>query len=158
MHNTQNDMPKDARAKVIDLLNTHLAALTDLSAQAKQAHWNVKGMQFIALHELFDKVHLAVTAFVDEVAERAVELGGSANGTVQAAVKGSPLKPYPLEIVSGPDHVRALSAVLAAYGKLARESIDAAGKLGDADTADLFTEISRVIDKQLWLVEAHQQG
>ncbi|MCC6573385.1 MAG: DNA starvation/stationary phase protection protein Dps [Planctomycetes bacterium] len=157
MHETRNDMNKDARKKVCDILNVHLASLSDLTMQTKQAHWNVKGKEFIALHGLFDAVYLAITPFVDEVAERCIALGGTALGTLQSAIKGTLLKTYPTDITVGDDHIAALSKALAAYGKMAREAIDQTDKLGDKDTADLFTGISREIDKQLWMVEAHEQ-
>jgi len=56
LRNTQNDLPSKARMEAVDLLNRHLADAIDLAYQAKQAHWNVKGPSFIALHELFDEV------------------------------------------------------------------------------------------------------
>jgi starvation-inducible DNA-binding protein len=154
---TKNDLPKKTREKVIDLLNARLADAVDLQSQAKQAHWNVKGPQFIALHELFDKVSEGAEEAIDLIAERAVQLGGTARGTARVAAKESSLKEYPLNITSGPDHVEALSNALATFGKALRAAIDASGKLGDADTADLFTGISRDADKLLWFVEAHNQ-
>lgn len=158
LHETKNDMPEKARVKVIELLNARLAEAIDLYLQTKQAHWNVKGPQFIALHELFDKVAEAVEDGVDEMAERAVMLGGTALGTVQVVAKESSLKPYPTDISKGTDHVEALSSALASYAKAVREAIETSDKLGDKDTADLFTGISRDIDKNLWFVEAHQQA
>ncbi|HKD99486.1 MAG TPA: DNA starvation/stationary phase protection protein Dps [Planctomycetota bacterium] len=158
MHETKNDLPKSTRESVVRLLNQHLAAAIDLMTQSKQAHWNVKGPSFIALHELFDKVADAVEEQVDEIAERITALGGVAEGTIQVVGKRSKLHAYPLEIANGPDHVAALSTALAEFGKGARAAIDDADGLGDAGTADLFTQISREIDKQLWFVEAHAQG
>jgi starvation-inducible DNA-binding protein len=157
MHKTRNDLPKATRQKVIDLLNARLADAIDLYAQVKQAHWNVKGMQFYQLHLLFDKVAEAVEDGVDELAERAVELGGVADGTLQSVVKRTTLAPYPVTIKTGRDHVDRLARALAAYGKNLRAAIQTAADAGDADTADLFTEISREADKQLWFVEAHLQ-
>ena len=157
MHPTKNDLPEKTRAKVDAVLADRLADATDLMLQAKQAHWNVKGPNFFQLHELFDKVHAAAAEWVDLIAERIVQLGGQAEGTVQATAKRTSLKPYPLDIVSGPDHVEALSSALAALGKKVRSAIDKTDELGDKDTADLFTEISRDVDKYLWFVEAHNQ-
>ncbi|HXJ32592.1 MAG TPA: DNA starvation/stationary phase protection protein Dps [Candidatus Eisenbacteria bacterium] len=157
MHKTRNDLPKPTRTKMIDLLNARLADAIDLYAQVKQAHWNVKGMQFIALHELFDKVAESVEEGVDEIAERAVELGGTANGTLQTVVKRTTLAPYPLNVSAGKDHVKRIADALAAYGRNLRAAIATAAEAGDADTSDLFTEISRAADKQLWFVEAHLQ-
>lgn len=158
LHPTRNDLPAAARQKLAAALNLSLAQALDLQLASKQAHWNVKGPQFIALHELFDKVHATAVAAVDELAERCVQLGGQAEGTLQAAVKASPLKPYPVTITAGPDHVRALAEHLAAFGKGLRQSIDLAAGLGDADTADLYTGLSRENDQYLWFVESHLQG
>jgi starvation-inducible DNA-binding protein len=153
--NTQNDLPENVRTTAVRMLNQQLADALDLHLQAKQAHWNVKGPNFIALHELFDEVEEALEEYADDIAERAVALGGTAFGTARIAAAKSRLPEYPLEIVSGRDHVAALSAVLAQFGKSARAAIDSAATLGDADTADLFTEVSRGVDKLLWKVEAH---
>ena len=157
LHKTQNNLPEPIRRKSIDLLNQHLADVLDLGLQAKQAHWNVKGPHFIGLHELFDKVAEELEEFTDDVAERAVELGGVALGTIQTISKHSRLTAYPLSIASGQAHVAALSSALAKFGASARTAIDTASKAGDADTADLFTEVSRGVDKLLWMVEAHAQ-
>jgi len=157
MHPTKNDLPSKVRAKVIGILGDRLADATDLMLQTKQAHWNVKGATFIALHELFDKVNESAEEWVDLIAERIIQLGGTAEGTVQATAKRTSMKPYPLEITSGHDHVEALSNALASFGKKVRSAIDKTGKAGDADTADIFTEISRDVDKYLWFVEAHNQ-
>ena len=154
---TQNDLAEKVRGGVVELLNQQLADALDLALQAKQAHWNVKGPSFIALHELFDSVVEEIVEHADNLAERAVELGGTAFGTVRTAARTSRLPEYPLDISSGREHVTALSAALARFGASARAGIDAATALGDADTVDLFTEISRGVDKLLWKVEAHGQ-
>ncbi len=158
MHSTRNDLPEKVREKAIELLNQNLADVLDLHNQAKQAHWNVKGPSFIALHEFFDKIVDELEEYADEIAERAVELGGTAFGTVRAAAECSRLSEYPSDIYSGRDHVSALSSALAKFGRSARAAIDTAADFGDADTADIFTEVSRGIDKLLWMVEAHAQA
>ncbi|MGH9322646.1 MAG: DNA starvation/stationary phase protection protein Dps [Vicinamibacteria bacterium] len=158
LHSTKNDLSEKARTEMIGLLNAHLADGTDLALQAKQAHWNVKGPRFFPLHELFDKLYAEATEWNDLVAERAAQLGGVAEGTLQAAIENTRLSPYGLEIVNGRDHLEALSDSLAAYGKSVRQAIDTAAGAGDADTADLFTEISRDADKMLWFLEAHLQA
>jgi starvation-inducible DNA-binding protein len=158
MHSTRIDLAAKTRAKMIALLNARLADALDLQLQAKQAHWNVKGPSFIALHELFDKVASDVAGHADEMAERITALGGIAEGTLQAIAGRSRLDPYPLEIADGRAHLDALAAALARFGKAARKAIGEAAKAGDADTSDLFTGISREADKNLWLVEAHLQA
>ena len=158
LHETKNDLRAKTRRAMIDLLNQELADVLDLGLQAKQAHWNVKGPHFIGLHELFDKVAEELEELTDDLAERAVEMAGVALGTIQVVSKHSRLKPYPLNLVSGREHVGALSNALAAFGATTRAAIDDAAKAGDADTADLFTEVSRDVDKLLWMVEAHLQA
>jgi starvation-inducible DNA-binding protein len=158
MFKTKNDLPETVRVKVIELLNARLADCKDLQTQTKQAHWNVKGPNFIGLHELFDKINEEIDEYVDEIAERAVQLGGVAEGTARVVAKRSTLPEYPLNIADGRAHVDALSSALAAFGKVARKAIGESNDLGDLDTADLFTEVSRGIDKWLWFVEAHLQA
>jgi starvation-inducible DNA-binding protein len=158
MHSTRIDLAAKTRAKMAGLLNARLAEAIDLQRQAKQAHWNVKGPQFIALHELFDRLAGEIDGHVDDIAERITALGGIAEGTVQAVAARSKLDAYPLDIGEGRAHLDALAAAHARYAKAVRKAIDAAAKAGDADTSDLFTGISRGVDKALWLLEAHLQA
>jgi starvation-inducible DNA-binding protein len=158
MHKTRIDLPAGQREKLVALLNQNLADSLDLANQAKQAHWNVKGPNFIALHELFDKVHDVAEDAADELAERATALGGQAEGTTQIVGKRTRLPEFPLDVFQWRDVVNKLSDAMAALGKNVRAAIDESEKLGDKDTADLFTEISREIDKHLWFVEAHVQA
>ena len=158
MHKTQIDLAQDRRAALVELLNPSLADLTDLYLQTKHAHWNVKGPNFIALHELFDKIAEAVEEHIDDVAERVTALGGTAEGLLGAVAQRTRLPKYPANAVNGLDHVRALSASLAVAAKEVRHAIDKADGLDDADTADLFTEVSRSLDKYLWFLDAHLQG
>src|SRR5262245_6972285 len=155
MNPTRNDLKESVRKQMADLLNGCLVELIDLGMQAKQAHWNVKGPSFIALHELFDKVAEAVEEAVDTVAERAVALGGVATGTVQLVNERSELTPYSLKLKGGEQHVKALSMALAMCGRRVRAAIETATKAGDQGTADVFTEVSRALDQYLWYVEAH---
>jgi starvation-inducible DNA-binding protein len=158
MHPTRNDLPEKARAAMCALLNDRLADTLDLKLQAKQAHWNVKGPDFFQLHELFDKIADHAEEHSDLIAERITALAGTAEGTVQVVVQRSKLPKYPLDITRGLDHVNALANSLAAQAKAVRAAIDQSNELRDADTADLFTEISREVDKDLWFVEAHVQA
>jgi len=158
LHKTQNDLAESVRQKSVNLLNARLADVIDLGLQVKQAHWNVKGPHFIGLHELFDKVAEEIEEHIDDIAERGVQLGGVALGTVQVVSKATSLAPYPLDIASGKAHVAALSAALAKFAAAARAAIDTAADFGDADTSDLFTGVSRGVDKVLWMVEAHGQS
>src|SRR5690242_11365292 len=158
MYKTKNDLPEKARIQMIALLQSRLADSVDLMTQTKQAHWNVKGPHFIGLHELFDEIAEDTEEYVDSIAERIVQLGGVAEGTARLVAKKSSLPEYPLNIASGRDHVNALSHALATYGEYVRKAIDQSSELKDAGTADLFTEISREVDKYLWFVEAHNQA
>ena len=155
MFKTKNDLSEATRVKAIELLNARLADCTDLQTQTKQAHWNVKGPNFIALHELFDKVNEDVEDYVDLIAERAVQLGGAVEGTARSVAKRSTLAEYPLKTGTGRQHADALSSALAAFGKVIRSAIDESDRIGDKDTSDIFVEISRGVDKWLWMVEAH---
>ncbi|HUR53248.1 MAG TPA: DNA starvation/stationary phase protection protein Dps [Gemmataceae bacterium] len=155
---TRNDLPSDTRAKVIDLLNQQLADTLDLRSQTKYAHWNVKGPTFIALHKLFDELAEEVDGHADEIAERATALGGVATGTLRQGAKQSRLPEFPADTFAAQAVVEAVAVRFANLAKSTREGIDTANKLNDADTADLFTEISRELDKDLWFLEAHLQG
>jgi starvation-inducible DNA-binding protein len=154
---TKNDLAESVRTKAVALLNSRLADCIDLQTQTKQAHWNVKGPEFIALHKLFDEINDDVEEYVDTIAERAVQLGGTAEGTARIVAAKSSLPEYPLDITTGRDHVAALASALALFGKSARQAISQSDEIGDADTADIFTEVSRGIDKWLWMAEAHLQ-
>jgi len=157
MYPTKNDLPEAIRRKMIELCNARLAEAIDLQTQTKQAHWNVRGANFIALHKLFDEVNSDVEDYVDLIAERAVQLGGSVEGTARSVAKRSMLTEYPLKSGTGRQHVDALSSALAAFGKLIRSAIEESDRADDKDTNDIFIEISRGVDKWLWMVEAHLQ-
>ncbi|MBF2078976.1 MAG: DNA starvation/stationary phase protection protein Dps [Synechococcales cyanobacterium T60_A2020_003] len=152
---TRIDIPSEVRSQIIAILNKTLAATLDLKTQTKQAHWNVKGKDFYQLHELFDEIAGELEEYVDMVAERVTALGGTAMGTARIAASESILPEYPYDAVDGTEHITALAERFGAYAKHVRTAIDETDELGDADTADLYTEISRTIDKRLWFLEAH---
>jgi starvation-inducible DNA-binding protein len=158
VYETENDISPSRRLELNALMNQRLADAVDLQMQIKQAHWNVKGPHFIGLHELFDQIDESVESYVDLIAERIVQLGGIAEGTVRIAAKRSRLEEYPLTIADGMAHVEAVAKALSTFGQEARKTIDQSDELGDADSSDMFTEISRGIDKWLWFVEAHSQA
>ncbi|MGF1578287.1 MAG: DNA starvation/stationary phase protection protein Dps [Gemmataceae bacterium] len=158
LHKTKIDIVEDKREALVELLQARLVDAIDVQLQSKQAHWNVKGPHFIGLHELFDQVHDHAEDWVDLIAERAVILGGTVDGTPQTVASGTNLPAYPTDIKNGADHVDAFSTALATFGKHVREAIAKSEELEDMDTADLFTEVSRAVDKDLWFVEAHQQA
>jgi starvation-inducible DNA-binding protein len=158
MYETENDISLKRRSELNALMNQRLADAVDLQMQLKQAHWNVKGPSFISLHELFDKVARSVESYVDVIAERIVQLGGIAEGTVRVSARHSLLEEYPLAIADGMAHVEAVAKSLSIFGHEARSTINEAAELDDADTADLFTGISRGIDQWLWFTEAHSQA
>lgn len=152
------DLSDHVRKQACGLLQARLSDAIDLEAQAKQAHWNVKGPRFLQLHELFDRLHGEIEDFVDLLAERITALGHVADGRIATTAANSTLYGYPLEATGGEAHLKALAGSLGAFGKEAREAINQASLAGDADTADLFTQISRETDKQLWFLEAHLQA
>jgi len=157
MNPTRNDLPAATRGKMTELLQERLADAIDLKLRIKNSHWNVKGPTFIALHELFDKVAGDAEEYTDELAERSVQLGGTPDGGAATVAKGSSL-PAGKKATSESEHVQLVADALAAFGSRVRTAIETADELNDADTADLFTEISRGVDKWLWFVESHLQG
>jgi len=155
LYKSRIDLSTDIRAGVVEVLSQTLAATLDLKTQTKQAHWNVKGMNFYQLHELFDEMASELEEYVDMVAERVTALGAIAYGTARVAAEQSILPEYPLTATDEKEHVLALAERFALYAQHVREAIDKTDDLGDSDTADLYTEISRTIDKRLWFLEAH---
>src|SRR5262245_27277452 len=155
---TRIDIPSESRAKLVSLLNQQLADTFDLMSQTKFAHWNVKGPNFIALHKLFDELAEKLEGHVDEIAERATALGGVAMGTVRQAAARSHTPEYPAGTCKDMAVVTALAERVAAVGKSTRAAIDSADGLGDQDTVDLFTEVSRDLDQSLYFLEAHLQA
>lgn len=159
MYETLNDLSPSIRTRMIELLNVRLADAIDLRTQLKVAHWNVKGHQFIALHKLFDEIVADADEYVDLIAERAVQLGGVADGTARQVAERSSLDEYAATNGGGgEEHVHAVADALASFGRSAREAIETAAEAKDQDTSDIFTEISRGTDKWLWVVEAHRQA
>jgi starvation-inducible DNA-binding protein len=155
MYTRRLDLPDHVRKHAIRLLQSRLSDSLDLEAQLKQAHWTVRGLNFYQLHKLFDDLHDQVEEHADTLAERISALGGVPDGRVQTTARTTSLYEYALETRTGEQHLKAVAAALAEFAKLLREDIDKAAEIGEADTADVFTEISRAIDKQLWFVEAH---
>lgn len=154
-YSSRLDLPRATAKASIALLQARLVDAIDLEAQMKQAHWNVRGKDFLQLHQLFDNVHSVVEEFVDTIAERIAALGGVADGRIGTVAATTRLYEYPLAAHGGEAHLKAVAASIGEFGKLVRANIDEAAAGGDQDTADLFTGISRENDKQLWFVEAH---
>lgn len=155
MHKTKNDLPAKTRQQIIHLLSPLLADTLEVALQAKQAHWNVKGPSFVPLHELFERVADELHTHADDIAERIVQLGGTAEGTSRLIAKRTKAPVYPLAITAGKDHVAALSDSLAHLARLSRHLIEATDDADDEVTADLVTSVTRSLDKLLWLVETH---
>jgi starvation-inducible DNA-binding protein len=158
MFSTRNSLSRDVRTQMIELLNQQLADTFDLYSQTKQAHWNVKGLQFHSLHELFDKLATELANYTDMIAERATALGGLACGTVRLAAAQSQLRELPLDATSSSSTVEALAERYGALANSVRSAIESAHESGDAGTEDLLTEVSRGLDKALWFLEAHLQA
>jgi starvation-inducible DNA-binding protein len=151
----KSDLSENIRNSAIGLLQPRLSDAIDLTSQAKQAHWTVTGANFIAMHELFDRIASEIGGFSDLIAERISSLGGQVEGTARTAAERSSLPKYPLNITNSSAHVEALSTALAIFGGSVRPAIDTASDIGDQATADIFTEISRGVDKLLWFLQAH---
>lgn len=158
LHPSRIDLPEKTRIEICDILNETLATTLDLKTQIKQAHWNVKGVHFYQLHLLFDELATEMEEYTDMIAERITTLAGTAFGTIKMAVRRTTLPDYPTDITEGMEHVVALADRYALYAEQLRDNIDITDQLGDKDTADLYTEISRDIDKRLWFLEAHLQA
>lgn len=155
VHKTRNNLSQKIRQQSVEVLNARLAAGIDLALAIKQAHWNLRGLNFIAVHELLDEIRDEVDAGNDLIAERASQLGGYPLGTTQTVAEATSLDPYPTDIVTVEDHIRALVERLGDVANDVRESIDTTDEAGDADTADILTEVSRDLDKNLWFLESH---
>jgi starvation-inducible DNA-binding protein len=156
-HKTRNDLEDNAKKVSIDILNARLADAIDLALITKQAHWNLKGPRFIMIHEMLDGFRDQIDEHVDTMAERVAQLGGTALGTSQVVAGSTTLKPYPTDIYKIEDHLAALIEHYAAVANAVRHAIDETDEAGDADTADIFTAVSRDLDKSLWFLEAHVQ-
>ncbi len=155
MKTVDSGISSNTKQAMIELLNARLADAIDLSLITKQAHWNLRGPQFIAVHEMLDLLRTDLDTHVDTVAERVSQLDGLATGTVQQVHDKTTIAPYPTDIRKVEDHLKALVERYAATAKSVREAIDAADEAGDADTADIFTGYSRALDKNLWFLKAH---
>jgi starvation-inducible DNA-binding protein len=154
---TSIDIQQESRTKMVEMLNIHLADTFDLFSHTKQAHWNVKGREFMQLHELYDELAEILLKFVDMLAERATALGGIAHGTVRMAAKASRLPDYPDGPIGSVESVEALVERYAELAASVRAAIDEAEEAEDMSTSDLMTEFSRELDKALWFLEAHLQ-
>ena len=148
-------LKSNTKTAMIELCNARLADVLDISLAVKQAHWNLKGQNFIAVHELLDMLRAHLDVHSDTVAERVMQLDGVALGTTQTVSDKTALPAYPLDIKKVSDHVGALVERYGALAKSVREAIDAADDAGDAGTADIFTAFSRDLDKDLWFLKSH---
>jgi starvation-inducible DNA-binding protein len=155
LHPTRIEIPQEIRLYVIQLLNQTLACTVDLRSHVKQAGWNVRGQDFSPLQVLFATMASELDAYADLVAERIAVLGGIALGTAHTAAIQSRLAAYPDALVDGHAHLVALAERLAPYARAMRGSIALAADVEDADTAAVYTDISRGVDKRLWILEAH---
>ena len=155
MPEISTDLKKSARDASIAVLGPALASAADLMLSTKEAHWNVRGPNFMSIHLFFDKLNGEVSVYVDDLAERIVQMGGYAHGTLRDAAGGTRLPAYPENIHTEKDHLEALISQFVTFSKLVRAGIDTADDADDLDTADLLTQVSRGLDKQIWFLEAH---
>lgn len=157
MHATRISLPEKDRTEIVVLLNKTLASVLDLYAQLKHAHWNVKGADFMPFHLLFDKLAEEIEEQADIVAERIMALGGTAMGTIQEIEANTQLRTYPTNIFSSKDHLEHLTHNFAILGELSTENIDQTAELDDMVTNEIYVDLARMLDKNLWFLEAHVQ-
>ena len=155
-HKTANNLNNNAKAASIELLNARVADGIDLALLTKQAHWNLRGLQFIAVHEMLDVFRTQLDDHIDTMAERIVQIGGTAMGTTQSVAASTTLQPYPTDIHSIKEHLQELVVRFGQFANSVRSAIDEADEVGDANTADILTAASRDLDKALWFLEAHE--
>jgi starvation-inducible DNA-binding protein len=155
MSKKNNALPENVQARLIEILNRSLANAIDLQLQSRQTYWNVKGHNFLSLRELFDKISEEVEEYTNLIAERIVQLGGKAEGTAHTVAGRSSLDGH---LLASTDHIDTLATTLTNFGRHTRYASAQAIELKDADTADIFTEIARGIDKWLWFVQTSQQS
>lgn len=154
-HGSHNSLPTNVKSTSIAILNKVLAEGIDLALLTKQAHWNLKGPRFIAIHLMLDQFRDNLDEHVDTVAERVVQLGGQAVGTVQGVAAATKLAPYPVDATDENVHLAELVERYAQVATAAREGIDQTDEAGDPDSADILTGFSRTLDKSLWFLESH---
>ena len=148
-------LPEETKTQLIDALNAVLATTSDLRSQVKQAHWNIKGPQFVSRHELFDSLAARLHDHADAIAERAATLGGYAMGTVRQSAEHSKLPEYDLRAVDGKHHIRTLVDRYSDYNRLIRNAVGEAHDHNDPATEDLYTEILRQTELDMWFLESH---
>lgn len=158
MYRNHVALPEEVKKNVVDVMSVTLAAALDLYSQAKFAHWNVKGMNFYQLHLVFDHVADEIFEQIDPIAERMTQLGGVANGTVRQSAASSPIPPYNVDAVSGPDHLNALINSLATYAKALRDASEKVGDLGDEPTSDFYNQLIIDAEEQLYFLESHLEA
>jgi starvation-inducible DNA-binding protein len=155
MNPTRHPLNPELRSQMVHLLNVALADTLHLRLQLKQAHWNIKGAAFMAVHELLDTIASSVDDASDEIAERAVMLGGTADGTLAGIQQHSTIPSYNPNLTALTDHLVAIPQGLAALSTMYYKAIEVSGTAGDPVTSDLFTGLAASIDKHLWFIEAH---
>ncbi len=158
LHPTHQTIPHHIRGQIVELLQTRVSEGIDLTYQVKQAHWNVRGPRFFSLHKLFDKTYEHLQDNVDTIAERLVQLGGIAQGTIRSAVKISKLPDYPVGYITEDEHIELVSRGLANFSQTLRDDIERFAEWEDPGSADVLTEVIRAVDKDLWMVEAHRKS
>ncbi|MBX5088319.1 DNA starvation/stationary phase protection protein Dps [Rhizobium lentis] len=155
---TKSILTTNAKTASVDALGTILADTIDLALATKQAHWNISGPRFLFLHEMLDGFRRDLDVHVDAVAERIVQLGEPARGTTQAVALSTRLDAYPIELRGEHNHLRELAERYGLVARKVREAVDQTGAAGDANTSDILTGYSKMLDKCLWFMEAHLQG
>jgi len=151
---TALDMATENRKKLAAILNQTLADMSDLKSHAKQAHWNLRGENFVSYHKLADKVADEADAAADSVAERCAQIGGYVYGLLSHAAKNTTVPAFPEDVNDEEDCMDALLESVSHICGTCRKNIAATQDLSDYATSDMYIDITRAFDKLAWMLNA----
>ncbi|MDF0603336.1 DNA starvation/stationary phase protection protein [Psychromarinibacter sp. C21-152] len=159
MTQTAVDLSTDAQAEICEALNQCVAETAVTTMLAQNFHWNVTGMAFAPLHELFQQIYEDHFAAQDDLAERVKALKGHANGVLAEMVKASKVDEYPdSKGASAQDMIKAMLAAQETLTQTIGGAGELAAKHGDTLTEDLCIERGRTHEKFAWFLRAHLDG
>ena len=149
----------DSRKKLVETLNMRLCDEYVLSTKTRKFHWNVVGPRFSQLHEFFEEQYQIIDEMIDEIAERARQLGGKSLGTLEEFVRHSTINEDPGQ---NPDAQTMISNLLkdheAIIRTLRKNADEADEEYDDMATNDFFLEAVQKHEKMAWMLRAHLGG